>query len=378
MKQIISLLLVGVLASIQMLAQDGLNQKVVFCIDENGKFYRPDSDKNYYVFDMGDVSKEDLEEYLSQKINEMYHEPSYFEYPRFEYKRSTETIEFRAGRTLSSASCRFDYSFRIQCKDGRFRIDSPLLNEVRFGIDKWWPEEWLSNRSLGKSNGRNFTVVLAEERLNKAIEMFQYYLTREQRFDNPIILSSPNEQYFHIQQERPGTIPYFKYDSSTDWKDNYMNISMPGMNKNDIIDLLYGYLIKEYRGKRIYGFYGISKYENGVTIDYNTLIDCSLGFLASGELKADVLFSMLFQCEDGVIQVRAPKILSVNGKPFDTFLLDEGALSMIPPAKLTQRPKTTRIIERFDRHMNSIFFKPLYDLQQSLLHPVAPKVEEEW
>lgn len=103
-------------------------------LNDEGKFYIPDSERNYYVFEYGDaMDSEELKAFFYSKWEELHRIPSYFD-PTFKdssYDQSTGVIK---GRTREYKDLMgkvwFDYSFKIQFRDGRIRIDSPSIEVV--------------------------------------------------------------------------------------------------------------------------------------------------------------------------------------------------------------------------------------------------------
>ena len=391
--------------------------QLLFTLDDTGHFIAEDG-KGYYVFEIPDASQEELEKKIFGRITEMMNEPRYFEYPDFKCDadgnvtyRHQGFINYKTLKHQWYGVLDYYYSFSIQCKEGRFRINAPSLNQVIQGNGnaKWYPEEWIRDRQFGKVGDRNWSQVSAEQLFNKAIAVFLLYVWREEavKFDNRIILSSPDEELYTIIQNAPNTTPVFKYKPKDINKSEdimgqyYLNLSMPGLSKDKIIDVLYEGLRTEYRGMNTFGFnHGdINKYQDGITIDSSIKLDVSeesiesiLGVLASRGTRYDNYefdYSTVIVCEDEVVQVWVPKIThvkridasSAHYEDFLDFCRGENHLSLSGSLKQTER--TRNLINRLTQTLNKQIWTPLYAFQQAILNPKPPveekeEKEEEW
>lgn len=373
--------------------------QLLFKLGENGCFTADSLD--YYVVSIPGMKQSELEDLLFGKMEEMRSAQPYFEYPRFIADSEgnvtfthEDFIEYTWGRdTEWNGTLDYDYSFSIQCKDERFRIKSPRLERVCYGHSaKWYPEEWIQDRRFGKVGKRNWTDYSAEVHFNKAIAMLFACMALDEiiSFDDAITLSSPDVQLFKLVQKGANTTPFFmKEADSLSVVKNYINISVPGLKKEQLIEVLYEGLHQEYRGKNTWGIEnGIGKYADGVTIDSKTTIDCGTSVLDVVLQKNSyyrVDYSTVLVCSDEVIQVWAPKISWVQnmdtGKLYrnlNQFCIKEGLYTLWGTLNGTERTK--RILSSFDASMNKLIWTPLYTLQQAIINPLPPTEEnnDDW
>lgn len=331
---------------------------VAFFFNEEGKYIRPDSEKNYYVFEF-DLNKETLENWFYDSIDRindalLYRQmllwkndvPRYYYFlPSYDYDRQAGCVSIEypvvsfADEYINNNSYRLQTKFDVQFKDGKIRINAPVLHRVNINNTSFYcyAEDW-AKETFKRPGALTFLVntnkvaaKLNAEYLNNYINAIFQINKSTSDFSNPIVLESPDECLFHLDNETAS----FLFDNNK----NYINVSMPGYSKDNLKTFLIRtlYLTKTLRTNNGYNEINRWNYTDmevregkddlQITIRHNIKTDRNNPFLRTINWDFRVILYYVFN--DDVIQVYAPKVFDIEtfGKTHHEKFVDYTYLS---------------------------------------------------
>lgn len=294
----------------------GQEKRVEFKIDDQGNFYRSDSEIPYYVFEYDGMSAEDLFEHYYSQWHYFKSLPEYFEnnsYLNSSYDTSNGIINVtRTYEEYPGLSNRisFHLSFKVQFKDGRVRIDAKDISTDYYG-DGFSAYSWIHKFAtiFDKNNRSDGQILILEDVTNDLINEFLADIDFEEDWSDIQELEGSDKIYFSINDYQ------FQYPGGK----NSVVYSIDGLTEDELRDAMNVFMDASM-------FDGLSsKVDFGIKYDGIETLPINVGGI-SGMLKRNLEFRYtgVFQFRDGLVKVYVPKIRSVyeDGAfhDFKTFL----------------------------------------------------------
>lgn len=364
MKNILLCLCLGCMAT-NLLAQ---GYRVDFQVNDDWKFTRADSEKDYYVFEYGSLGADELLNIFYEKWHEVHSLPEYFDFPfiNSSFDKSTGILK---GTTpfyyLPLWTMALEYEFKLQFRDGRVRINPPSIAvRVPGGLVadlKKTPSEWC-NMDYGKyaKDKKRFVV----EVTNAVINEYLAYTEREEvEWPEPKTIDSFNNKFFTL-----GNRYKFVFDEDS----NSEVFKINGLPKEQIKKLISDYARK-------HGYFSSIEY-NGVLMKGKQRIHVK-GPIATVPFEAD--FKAYFACEDNKVKVFVPKITSVkyNGqtpKSYGSFFEFLVAWSLCKQdGSHSKKKNAIESIDGIEKDFNTLIMGPVREIY-SVMEKVNSHEEEDW
>lgn len=357
--------------------------RVDFRVKDDGSFIREDSDKNYYVFEYSSIDSEELKSIFYSKWQELKKMPPYFDYPfRDSYFDKYKGIinGLTPEYNLAFGPMKFDYSFQLQFRDGRMRVDAPTV-EVLQGLNRYTIEQWMKVKDgkysflLSSSDVASLKKQMVTDLTNGIInELLIYAGLPEPEWGEACELQDLEHVYFNLGQDNKFSYP----DGS-----KYCVFRMEGLTKEQIQKTIVKFLNEQYNGE----FYDKLNYledwiyENGVYFSGYQNLGIHTGLLG-GTQTCSFFYKCYIACEDNMVKVFVPKINAVTihyDKQKDSeysnlgdFLYTTGLCKKDG----TRNPKKEKDFSQIELMFNALIFLPLHYAAESLKAMNTP--EEEW
>lgn len=370
------LVLLAVLSASLLHAQD---KKVDFHFTEDGKYCIDGADHDYYVFEYDGMTAESLRNKAIYVWGNLAHYPKSFigEGLRLCLVDGHYFIaESRHYIYNLSSDVLFRFSFKTHFKDGKMRIDIPNLEKVTLEStgQVYYPETWATFKlGMLASKPLEDAKIWAEYAVNTRINQFlEYMMPREINWDSPIVLESPEVLLFHLAGEEG-----FSFSGASATDNHSINISFPGLNKNQILDFVYDQFTMITRGRKAwerYDFINADWFHNfdGIQITGTSSITPNTGLLPS---TYSFQFRFFMMATDEVLKVYAPVVYQIEkytaGKDkrlrtfysFSKFLSFEHFTNA--DGTLSDKNRTQRAVDDINKVFNLLVFEPLYYTQSA-------------
>ncbi len=358
--------------------------RVDFHLNDIGSFVRTDNNKNYYIFEYDpNMSEDDLKSLFESSLYQINALPDYI--ARFEnkchyihhghYYFSKETIEgVTPCEYYGTEVISVKYAFRVLFKQGRVRIDPPVLtiNRHSFGsymngvyvfgsgshhentLYEWWSknEEGHSYKETEISKRKQYITELANSLINGLLE----YIDSKNMapdWENVQELPQKGETAFKF-----GNSFCFEYPDSADYKVFRIN----GASKIELIKLIYNYYSKDYKMS------GLSLFDNGVQLASAKTVNIHSIIGNKTLIPHEFRFALYLECEDNLVKVYLPKILSVVNNTtsgevnFPSFLIVNKICNK--DGTHNQTDKRREDIRTIDTEFNNLALGPLYFIKE--------------
>lgn len=342
--------------------------RVDFQVNDDWKFTRADSEKDYYVFEYGSLGADELLNIFYEKWHEVHSLPEYFDFPfiNSSFDKSTGILK---GTTpfyyLPLWTMALEYEFKLQFRDGRVRINPPSIAiRVPGGLVadlKKTPSEWC-NMDYGKyaKDKKRFVVDVT----NAVINEYLAYTEREEvEWPEPKTIDSFNNKFFTL-----GNRYKFVFDEDS----NSEVFKINGLPKEQIKKLISDYARK-------HGYFSSIEY-NGVLMKGKQRIHVK-GPIATVPFEAD--FKAYFACEDNKVKVFVPKITSVkyNGqtpRSYGSFFEFLVAWSLCKQdGSHSKKKNAIESIDGIEKDFNTLIMGPVREIY-SVMEKVNSHEEEDW
>lgn len=365
-------------------ASFGQGYKVDFHLDDDGSFVRTDSEKNYYVFEYGEnMDAEELRGVFYNKWYYLHRLPPYFDWPfiHSNFDKETGVISGRTPVYRGLEDVAFNYSFKIQFRDGRVRIDAPKISVVDEGdLLQWDLLQWINTRStsvLFSGQAKDAKKNLAYGLANFVINSLLSYVETDDSdiWSDPKPLGEINSIQFSLDEN--GSFLFPDKSISTIYE-------IKGMTKSQLQES-FGNNCIELENKKFYYSIGMEwNYMDGacyyITGVQKMTIPGRLGLMKD---KCSIEYKSFIRFEDDMVKVWAPKVTKVTihydntGKEsyfysfkrfldFFAFYNKDGSFNK----------KKQETVNEINRLLNLSIFAPLYMTAQIFEAINAP--EEEW
>lgn len=345
--------------------------KVDFHVNQDGRFIRTDSEQQYYVFNVdSSYTAEKITERFYNKIMEMRDLPRYFENDLplgsiFDDKTGiisvrTPYVSLRRNGEKHRCDVMFVSKFKIQFKDGRFRIDPPDLAPSIDAGDRTM-KQWLSTSFSGISTAK-FTDDIANAMINLILE---YVWKEPEEWPQPIEYKDEDNYLLSLADG-------FKYQFPGG-KD-YIVFSVPGVSQ-ETIHSAFGELLSLMTLDNFYSYFSAESSSNHKI--------CMIGY--QEVLGMRFQYRMLFEFKDEMIKVYVPIINDIftwshtigndiDYINFTSYLVaNKIYTSDGKPAKTNQRNKFDNAVTA---KFNRLVFDPVGAFYKALEESKKP--EEEW
>lgn len=358
----------------------GQGHRVSFNVNDDGKFYRTDDSKPYYVFEYSsNLDAQELKNIFYNKWVEIHRMPSYFGYS---YQNSSFNIDegVISGTTVAislagfSNKVEFDYKYRIQFRDGRVRIDAPEL-VARSGLDKYYPEEWVKMKALfqKKENAaaqqKQILEIIGNGVINEFLAFSEF---EEEDWSNPQVIDDRDKHYFSLGNKFAFEFPDGK---------SYAVFKLEGLNKKQLmesIDKMF-YSIGS-RDKSFYDDVLVHYKDNGLEILGSQIMYHSSILVPS---KTRFYYKAYIACEDNMVKVYVPKVYrthtyrdKADDSEYDSFKTFLYVNSICKNDGTHGTGVKLKDIASLDELFNFMIFAPLYYVQEGINKMQAPA--EEW
>ena len=356
--------------------------KVDFHVNRDGIFTRTDSEQQYYVFNVdSSYTAEKIKERFFNKILEMSKLPQYFEddLPLSCYLNDKTGIISvwapdirlrRNDREKTPYTLQLFGKFKVQFKDGRFRIDPPDLVPSIDGGDRKMKEWLVTNMSPGASTSKFADVIT-----NAMISCILEYVWKEpEEWPLPIEYKGEDNYHFSLADNCKFQFP--------DGKD-YIVFSAPGVSQETLYSA-FSKLLTQMKIDEYYDYFDQELRDHEVCLrGYQNIIVKSSFLNLPMKFRYDYL--MLFEFKDEKIKVYVPRIYNVyydsetvgndiDYLNFSSYLVaNKIYTSDGKPAKTNQRNKFDNAVTA---KFNRLVLEPIRVFFEALEESKKP--EEEW
>ena len=306
--------------------------------------------------------------------------PDYFEsaFADSQFDKETGII---SGRTKSC-----EYSFKIQFRDGRIRIDPPKMIMISDGQKKTLSEYINVSSLLFKGTEPQRRTIVIQNANSVINELLAYAETVEEDWSDPQIIEERDKRYFSL-----GTNWKFEFQDGKDC----MVYSMPECSKDYILSFYKKFARSIGTStKKFYDYLQVRSdfQKSGIAFakePRGLIINGYQDIQISGLLGLYVTFRFFYQgyigCQDGMVKVYVPKVTKVEStsdnptkyKSFERFLKSWRICNDDGSPRVDKDGLVAKDIDRMEQTFNLILFAPLYYMLQARQRPLKVD-EEEW
>lgn len=366
-------------------ASFGQGYKVDFHLDDDGSFVRTDSEKNYYVFEYGEnMDAEELRGVFYNKWNYLHLLPPYFEFPFVNSSFNKENGVI-TGRTpifhRGAEDVIFEYSFTLQFRDGRVRINAPKLSVLKeVGVigfaDEKTTLQWINTNpsalfsGQAKESKKEAVYVVANFVINSLLSFVE--TDDSDIWSDPKPLGKLDSIHFSLDENAHFLFPdkslsavyEIKGMTKSQLQDSFAKNCQKLVNKKVIDDI---HLASNYMDGACYYITGVQK----ITVP-------TWGLLND---KCSIEYKSFIQFEDDMVRVWAPKVTKATihyddkDSDFNSFKSFLHILSIThKDGSVNKRKQKT--FDEINASFNLSIFAPLH-ITAAIIEAInAP--EEEW
>lgn len=360
--------------------------RVGFKLNDEGKFYIPDSERNYYVFEYGDaMDSEELKAFFYSKWEELHRIPSYFD-PTFKDSNFDMQTGIIKGTTPEydaiGGNVHFNYSFKIQFRDGRIRIDPPSVSVVQRDTKINNPQRWIN--SAYRASIMEERTNLLDAGSNGIINEFLAYVEAEDNSDKSwrktCELGDRDAQYIALSEDAS-----FKFVNAKDSTFGVFEIN--GYSKEQLKDMYWRSMVlvdKTYFNNYFFptfpGYHTIDQYTEAISFDGNPKVMTTLPVIFNSLERCYYSYEGLVEFQNNYIKVYVPKIKKVQYDIGDHIHTPEEFSYFFHHFFIGKdghfKEKGLKGIEDINRAFNIALFHPIYLINRAIEEANAPK--EEW
>lgn len=357
--------------------------RVGFKLNDEGKFYIPDSERNYYVFEYGDaMDSEELKAFFYSKWEELHRIPSYFN-PTFKdsyYEGGTGIIK---GTTPEydaiGGKVYFNYSFKIQFRDGRIRIDPPSISVVQRDTKFNNPQSWINGGYWASTKEQRATLVDAGS--NGVINEFLAYVedNSDKSWKKTCELGDLDAQYISLSEDAT-----FKFVDAQDSTFGVFEIN--GYSKKQLMEMYVKNLdfvnrtYFDYSLLGLPGYHTIDQYTEAISFYGKPKVMTYISLIFPSYERCYYSYEGLIEFQDNLIKVYVPKVHKVEYYIGDSYNKPVEFSSFLRTFFIGRdgyfKERGIKGIEDINRAFNLALFSPIYIINKAIEEANAPK--EEW